>query len=62
VQHICNVVEKAIKLPPIKPTPQTINVVTRQKIKDFGFTTIRDILNNTPIQSYSLYTYNAYAA
>jgi hypothetical protein len=36
--------------------------VTRQKIKDFGFTTIRDILNNTPIQSYSLYTYNAYAA
>ncbi|WP_265596782.1 hypothetical protein [Acinetobacter tjernbergiae] len=42
--------------------PQTINVVIRQKIEDFGFTTTRNTLNNTPVQPYSLYTYNAYVA
>ncbi|WP_157786584.1 TonB-dependent siderophore receptor, partial [Acinetobacter haemolyticus] len=31
-----------------KETPQTINVVTRQQIEDFGLTSTRDILNNTP--------------
>ncbi|ENX36250.1 hypothetical protein F889_00412 [Acinetobacter colistiniresistens] len=31
-----------------KETPQTINVVTRQQIEDFGLTSSRDILNNTP--------------
>ncbi|WP_277603702.1 hypothetical protein [Acinetobacter sp. ANC 4805] len=41
--------------------PQTINVVTRQKIEDFGFFTTRNISNNTPIQSYNSYAYNAYA-
>ena len=42
--------------------PQTVNVVTRQKIEDFGFITTSDILNNTPIQSYNSYAYNRYAA
>ncbi|MFU8925893.1 TonB-dependent siderophore receptor [Acinetobacter puyangensis] len=31
-----------------KETPQTINVVTRQQIDDFGLTSSRDVLNNTP--------------
>jgi len=31
-----------------KEVPQTINVVTRQQIDDFGLTSSRDILNNTP--------------
>lgn len=31
-----------------KETPQTINVITRQQIEDFGLTSTRDILNNTP--------------
>ncbi len=31
-----------------KETPQTINVVTRQQIEDFGLTSTRDVLNNTP--------------
>ena len=31
-----------------KQTPQTINVVTPQQIEDFGLTSSRDILNNTP--------------
>lgn len=31
-----------------KETPQTINVVTRQQIEDFGFTSTRDVLKNTP--------------
>ena len=31
-----------------KEIPQTINVVTRQQIDDFGLTSSRDILNNTP--------------
>ena len=31
-----------------KESPQTINVVTRQQIEDFGLTSTRDILNNTP--------------
>ncbi|NUF15554.1 TonB-dependent siderophore receptor [Acinetobacter lactucae] len=31
-----------------KETPQTINVVTRQQIEDFGLTSTRDILRNTP--------------
>ncbi|EOR09184.1 iron complex outermembrane recepter protein [Acinetobacter genomosp. 15BJ] len=31
-----------------KETPQTINVVTRQQIEDFGLTSSRDVLNNTP--------------
>lgn len=31
-----------------KETPQTLNVVTRQQIDDFGLTDSRDILNNTP--------------
>lgn len=31
-----------------KETPQTINVVTRQQIEDFGLTSTRDILSNTP--------------
>ena len=34
--------------------PQTIKVVTRQKIEDFGSTTTRNILNNTPVQPYAL--------
>lgn len=48
MQHICNVVEKVIMLhPPTKEMPQTIKVVTRQKIENFSFTMTRDILNNT---------------
>lgn len=31
-----------------KEIPQTINVVTRQQIEDFGLTSSRDVLNNTP--------------
>lgn len=31
-----------------KETPQTINVVTRQQIEDFGLTSTRDVLKNTP--------------
>ncbi|TLT40118.1 TonB-dependent siderophore receptor [Acinetobacter baumannii] len=31
-----------------KETPQTINVVTRQQIEDFGLTSTRDVLRNTP--------------
>jgi len=31
-----------------KEIPQTLNVVTRQQIDDFGLTSSRDILNNTP--------------
>jgi len=31
-----------------KEIPQTVNVVTRQQIDDFGLTSSRDILNNTP--------------
>ncbi len=31
-----------------KETPQTINVVTRQQIEDFGFNSTRDVLKNTP--------------
>ncbi|EQA7909863.1 TonB-dependent siderophore receptor [Acinetobacter baumannii] len=31
-----------------KETPQTINVVTRQQIEDFGLTSTRDVLSNTP--------------
>lgn len=31
-----------------KEIPQTINVVTRQQIDNFGLTSSRDILNNTP--------------
>lgn len=31
-----------------KETPQTINVVTRQQIEDFGLTNTRDVLKNTP--------------
>ncbi|NUF91338.1 TonB-dependent siderophore receptor [Acinetobacter baumannii] len=31
-----------------KETPQTINVVTRQQIEDFGLTSSRDVLRNTP--------------
>ncbi|ENW34938.1 TonB-dependent siderophore receptor [Acinetobacter baumannii] len=30
-----------------KETPQTINVVTRQQIEDFGLTSTRDVLRNT---------------
>ncbi|MGP4883957.1 TonB-dependent receptor plug domain-containing protein, partial [Klebsiella pneumoniae] len=29
-----------------KETPQTINVVTRQQIEDFGLTSTRDVLSN----------------
>ena len=31
-----------------KETPQTINVVTRQQMEDFGLTSTRDVLKNTP--------------
>ncbi|WP_087088786.1 TonB-dependent siderophore receptor [Acinetobacter pittii] len=31
-----------------KETPQTINVVTRQQIEDFGLNSTRDVLKNTP--------------
>ncbi|MCG6036108.1 TonB-dependent siderophore receptor [Acinetobacter baumannii] len=31
-----------------KETPQTINVVTRQQIEDFGLNNTRDVLKNTP--------------
>ncbi|MCH7336951.1 TonB-dependent siderophore receptor [Acinetobacter sp. NIPH 2699] len=31
-----------------KETPQTMSVITRQQIEDFGLTSTRDILNNTP--------------
>lgn len=31
-----------------KETPQTINVITRQQIEDFGLTSTRDVLKNTP--------------
>ncbi|MCG9514861.1 TonB-dependent siderophore receptor [Acinetobacter pittii] len=31
-----------------KETPQTINVVTRQQIEDFGLSSTRDVLRNTP--------------
>lgn len=31
-----------------KEIPQTINVVTRQQIDDFGLSSSRDVLNNTP--------------
>ncbi|MCY6412720.1 TonB-dependent siderophore receptor [Acinetobacter sp. VNH17] len=31
-----------------KEIPQTINVVTRQQMDDFGLTSSRDVLNNTP--------------
>ncbi|MFW1760153.1 TonB-dependent siderophore receptor [Acinetobacter calcoaceticus] len=31
-----------------KETPQTINVVTHQQIEDFGLTSTRDVLKNTP--------------
>lgn len=31
-----------------KETPQTINVFTRQQIEDFGLTSTRDVLRNTP--------------
>ncbi|ODL97928.1 TonB-dependent siderophore receptor [Acinetobacter pittii] len=31
-----------------KETPQTINIVTRQQIEDFGLTSTRDVLKNTP--------------
>ncbi|MBN6534366.1 TonB-dependent siderophore receptor [Acinetobacter pittii] len=32
----------------VKETPQTINVVTRQQIEDFGLNSTRDVLKNTP--------------
>lgn len=32
-----------------KETPQTINVVTRQQIEDFGLTSTRDVLSNTRV-------------
>lgn len=31
-----------------KETPQTINVVTRKQMEDFGLTSTRDVLKNTP--------------
>ena len=32
----------------VKETPQTVNVVTRQQIEDFGLNSTREILKNTP--------------
>lgn len=32
----------------VKETPQTINIVTRQQIEDFGLNSTREILKNTP--------------
>lgn len=32
----------------VKETPQTVNVVTREQIEDFGLSNIRDVLRNTP--------------
>ncbi len=33
---------------PIKETPQTVNVVTRQQMNDFAMNSTRDALSNTP--------------
>ena len=33
---------------PIKETPQTVNIVTRQQLDDFALTSTRDALSNTP--------------
>ena len=32
----------------VKETPQTVNVVTRQQIEDFGLNSTREVLKNTP--------------
>lgn len=32
----------------VKETPQTVNVITRQQMDDFGLTSTRDVLRNTP--------------
>ncbi len=33
---------------PLKETPQTVNVVTRQQLDDFSLNNTRDVLRNTP--------------